>query len=446
MSFAVNENQNRIVLSVSEVTSVLKKNIEETFPNVWIRGELSNYKTYASGHSYFTLKDEETQISGALFRGYKKYLKFEPEDGMSVIIHGKITVFEQRGQYQLIVDYIEPDGIGALQLAFEQLKEKLNKEGLFDAKHKKKLPFLPKTIGVVTSLHGAAVHDICTVLKRRFPKIEILIYPVKVQGEGAAEEISSAIDYFSQNQNADALIVGRGGGSLEDLWAFNEEIVARSIAECTIPVISAVGHETDFTICDFVADIRAATPSAAAEICVPEYKALEEKLSQSRKSLILSWVKYFRENQQQIELFKRRIPSPKTMWEMAQFKLGDLENRLYQAIHIQIRDYMLAVHELKTMLKSPDILLLNQKHKLKTVQTRLVDLMLQTLKDFNFNLKNQFTKINLLSPKEVLKRGYVIAKGSDGRVLTRKKLTEKEKSMSLVFYDGEVEVYTKERN
>jgi len=258
----------RKIFSVSELSQEIKNLLEKQYPDVWVTGEVSNFRAAGSGHLYFTLKDATAQLRAVCFRNQARYLKFKPQDGISVIARGHLSVYEARGEYQLYVEYLEPAGLGALQLAFEQLKQKLAAEGLFETGRKKPLPLLPRTIGVVTSPTGAVIRDILLILRRRFRNMNVLIYPVRVQGEGAAEEIVEGIKYFNREQNVEVLIVGRGGGSLEDLWAFNEEVVARAIAASGIPVISAVGHETDFTIADFVADLRAPTPSAAAELVV----------------------------------------------------------------------------------------------------------------------------------------------------------------------------------
>ena len=258
----------RKIFSVSELSQGIKTLLEREYPDVWVTGEVSNFRGAASGHLYFTLKDATAQLRAVCFRNQARYLKFKPQDGISVIARGHLSVYEARGEYQLYVEYLEPAGLGALQLAFEQLKQKLAAEGLFDIARKKPLPLLPRAIGVVTSPTGAVIRDILRILRRRFRNMNVLIYPVKVQGEGAAGEIVEGVKYFNREPNVDVVIVARGGGSLEDLWAFNEEVVARAIAASGIPVISAVGHETDFTIADFVADLRAPTPSAAAELVV----------------------------------------------------------------------------------------------------------------------------------------------------------------------------------
>lgn len=268
-------------LSVSEVNKYIKEMISRDFilSNLWIKGEISNFKNHYSGHLYFTLKDEKSLIRCVMFRSSAAMLKFEPEDGMKVIIRGYVSVFERDGQYQLYAEEMQPDGIGALYIAFERLKQKLEREGLFNAERKRRLPFMPRSIGVITSSTGAVIRDIINILSRRFYNVNIKVYPVQVQGEQAAGQIARALKRLNQLGCVDVIILARGGGSLEELWAFNEEIVARSIYESAIPVISAVGHETDYTIADFVADFRAPTPSAAAEIVMPERHTLENRLA-----------------------------------------------------------------------------------------------------------------------------------------------------------------------
>ena len=272
MQRELNLFKERRILSVSQVVHSVKSQLESQFRDIWVRGEISNFKTPPSGHCYFTLKDSDAQIRVVCFRMQSRHLKFAPEDGMDVLARGSLSVYPPRGEFQLVVEYMEPVGRGALQVAFEQLKDRLGKEGLFDPAHRQKLPLLPTRIGVVTSPSGAAVQDILKVLKRRNEKLSVLIFPVRVQGAEAAREITRGLKYLNTRSDIDVIIVSRGGGSIEDLWAFNEESVARAIYNSSIPVISAVGHEVDFTIADFVADLRAATPSAAAEV-VSEVRA-----------------------------------------------------------------------------------------------------------------------------------------------------------------------------
>ena len=280
----INEN----FFTVSEISRGIRTSLEHKFSNIGVLGEISNVRKPSSGHIYLTLKDKNSQLQAVVFRNSASRIKFELKDGMEVISFGSITVYEPRGQYQLIINKIEPKGIGALQLAFQQLKEKLEKEGLFDSAHKKPLPFIPQKIGIVTSPTGAAIKDILNIIDRRFANVEILIYPVKVQGEGAAQEIAEAITGLNSDSDIDVIIAGRGGGSMEDLWAFNEEVVARSIYSSRIPIISAVGHEIDITIADLVADKRALTPSEAGELVVPRKDLLIEKIEKFKARLLQS--------------------------------------------------------------------------------------------------------------------------------------------------------------
>jgi exodeoxyribonuclease VII large subunit len=270
----------RRVYTVSALTAEVKAVLEDSFPAIWVEGEISNFKHHTSGHMYFTLKDAQAQIRGVMFRGHNRLLRFQPTDGLAVLVCGAVTVYERRGEYQISAEFMEPKGVGALQLAFEQLKAKLEAEGLFRDSRKRPLPLLPRKIGIVTSPTGAVIRDMLTIIARRFPGLEVLIHPVAVQGAGAAGEIAAALGRLGSRTDLDVLIVARGGGSLEDLWAFNEEIVARAVAASPIPVISAVGHETDVTIADFVADLRAPTPSAAAELVVAQRDELRLRVDE----------------------------------------------------------------------------------------------------------------------------------------------------------------------
>ena len=272
-------------LTVSELTARIRDLLAKNFPDVSVEGEVSNCREAQSGHIYFTLKDDKAQVKCVWFRQQMRGVKFRPEDGLKVMLRGSVGVYEARGEYQIYVESLVPAGRGALQLAFEQLKKKLESEGLFDARHKKSLPLLPSRIGLITSPAGAAVRDVVRILRRRFPNVHVLLAPVRVQGEGAAGEIARAVKFFNQRQQVDVVIVARGGGSLEDLWAFNEEVVARAIFESAIPVISGVGHETDFTIADFVADVRASTPSAAAELVVQTRREFDKHIVNLRAAL-----------------------------------------------------------------------------------------------------------------------------------------------------------------
>ncbi len=283
--FQFNLAPERKVWSVTELTARIRDLLAAEFTDIWVEGEISNCHEAQSGHLYFTLKDARAQVRCVCFRNQFRLLKFRPEDGLHVTVRGSVSVYEPRGEYQIYVEHIEPVGLGALQLAFEQMKKRLEAEGLFDPARKKPLPVLPQRIGLVTSPRGAAVRDVVRILRRRFPNVRLVLFPVRVQGEGAARDIVEAIGFFSRRQIVDVIILARGGGSLEDLWAFNEESVARAIAAATIPIISGVGHETDFTIADFVADLRASTPSAAAEIVVRTRQEFDHHLAQLREKM-----------------------------------------------------------------------------------------------------------------------------------------------------------------
>src|ERR1700756_3445867 len=276
----------RRVLSVSALSQQLAQAMEERFPAVWVEGEISNFRVYGSGHAYFTLKDENAQVRAVLFRNRMRRIRFEPGDAQHVLAFGSLEVYATRGEYQLVVELLEPRGLGALQLAFEQLKTRLAAEGLFDARRKRPLPRFPRKIGIVTSPSGAAIRDMLRVIGRRFGDLHIVLAPARVQGDGAAAEVAQGIRELNALGGVDVIIVGRGGGSLEDLWAFNDEMLARTIAASNIPVISAVGHEVDFTIADFVADVRAATPSQAAELVVREKRAVAESVGDLRRRLV----------------------------------------------------------------------------------------------------------------------------------------------------------------
>jgi exodeoxyribonuclease VII large subunit len=325
------------ILTVTQLTIQIKGLLEGSFPDLWVEGEISNLSIPQSGHAYFTLKDEHSQIRTVLFRSSQRFLKFTLQHGMQVICRGRVGVYEQRGEYQLIVDYIEPKGVGALQMAFEQLRTKLEKEGLFDLAHKRPLPLLPQRIGIATSPTGAAIRDMLRVIKRRHPRMQILIYPVPVQGPEAAPAIVEAILYFNREQNVDVMIVGRGGGSLEDLWAFNEETVARAIFASAIPVISAVGHETDYTISDFVADVRAPTPSAAAEMVVKSEESFREFISSRESSLIRILQRHIDLIRASLREYSRMLGDPRKLLEQYTQRVDELTGRMAGGLGHHVR-------------------------------------------------------------------------------------------------------------
>jgi exodeoxyribonuclease VII large subunit len=325
------------ILTVTQLTSQIKDLLEGNFPDIWVEGEISNLSIPQSGHAYFTLKDDQSQIRSVLFRSSQRFLKFTLQHGMQVICRGRVSVYEPRGEYQLIIDYIEPKGVGALQLAFEQLKAKLEQEGLFDLDHKKPLPLLPQRIGIITSPTGAAIRDMLRVIKRRHPKMHILIYPVPVQGPEAAPGIVEAIQYFNRERNVDVMIVGRGGGSLEDLWAFNEEAVVRALFASQIPVISAVGHETDYTISDFVADLRAPTPSAAAEMVVKSEESFREFISSLESGLMKSIRQQIDLTRTSLREYTRLLGDPRRLLEQYVQRVDELTGRLATGLRHHVR-------------------------------------------------------------------------------------------------------------
>tara|TARA_Y100000034_G_scaffold48234_2_gene59519 strand:+ start:5861 stop:7111 length:1251 start_codon:yes stop_codon:yes gene_type:complete len=322
------------VFSVSQITAEIKALLAGAFPAVWIEGEISNFKHHTSGHMYFTLKDEGAELKAVMFRGHNRYLRFTPEDGMKVLAQGDISVYEARGVYQLVVRQMEPAGLGTLYLAFEALKKKLAEEGLFDDERKQPLPSFPFSVGVVTSGSGAAVEDIKNVLLRRSPHVEVIIRPTKVQGEEAADDIVAAVRQLTVSAGVDVLIVGRGGGSMEDLWSFNEEKVARALADCPIPVISAVGHETDFTIADFVADLRAPTPSAAAELVSPSKKEIISFLDETGRRSREAMRSRLHTLWQQLDAVTSRygFQQPGVLIDQKRQRLGEMSDRLSQQI------------------------------------------------------------------------------------------------------------------
>ncbi len=386
-------------VSVRELNAYIKSLIDSDgyLGSVAVRGELSNYKVYPSGHHYFTLKDAESSVRCVMFRSAASKLRFRPESGMGVIVYGRVSVYPRDGAYQLYCEAILPEGSGALQLAYEQLREKLAAEGLFDREHKKPIPRYPERIAVVTSSAGAAVHDIIRVLRRRWPLAKVILLPVRVQGEEAPPEIAAAIRWASEHRIADTLITGRGGGSIEDLWAFNDERVARAIYDCEIPVISAVGHEPDVTIADFVADLRAATPSNAAELAAPDVNELLQAIDSARSRLDRAVLKKVGAGRESLDaLASRRVLVSAT---------GFIEQR------------RLRLDALKTRLEGTLGFVDRLKSRLEAASARLngaADASLAAQKNEYVRLA---AKLDALSPLKVLSRGYAIALDAEGRAV-----------------------------
>jgi len=392
------------IYSVSAVTEIIKLTLETAFPVLWVEGEISNFHRHSSGHLYFTLKDAKSQLKAVMFRFEARKIAFDLKDGLKVVCRGRINVYEPRGEYQIVAEVIEPKGKGALQLAFEQLKEKLRAEGLFDPGRKKTLPLRPRTIGVVTSPRGAAIADILRILERRYARLHILIYPAKVQGEGAAAEIVEGIDYLGALPGVDVIIVGRGGGSIEDLWAFNEEPVARAIDRCPVPIISAVGHEVDFTIADFVADIRASTPSAAAEMVIEKEQAFEEKIT---------------------GLAERAARSVKSLIQERQNAIVTLtHHRIFQGFKVKILSFEQRVDELETrawkVLRAEKQAIAEKLAAVLLATERLRNRILEKLKALGARWETLSVGLHAMSPLNILKKGYTLCWKEEGFRLIRK--------------------------
>lgn len=413
------KNEDVKVLTVSGLNSLIKSNLESQFPLLWLRGELSNFKPHSSGHLYFSLKDSSSQVSAVMFRGYTKQLQFRPKDGLEVLIRGRVSVYEPRGSYQVYVETMEPMGAGALQKAFEDLKLKLHREGLFSPEHKKPLPFLPKKIAIITSPTGAAVRDMIQVLGRRFKAAEIVVFPVLTQGQGSAESLAKAVMQMDQ-MDFDVAIIGRGGGSIEDLWSFNDENLARTIFKCETPIVSAVGHEIDFTICDFVCDVRAPTPSAAAELVTKNVDVIKDNLAKYQQKLRQLLGFKLKTLSSQLLMFKRSLVDPKKRLADLRMKCDDLMNRLLgqQNLVLQNKTKDLNVRR-ERLLRNKDFVVLNRQ---KT--SRLTDRLQPAFLNSFDRKKNKFLSLiellDSLSPLSVMHRGYsIVRQESDkGKILT----------------------------
>jgi len=395
--------------------------MEERFPAVWVEGEISNFKVYSSGHAYFTLKDEAAQLRCVLFRTRARRVRFEPRDGLHVMAFGAVEIYAQRGDYSLVVELLEPKGVGALQLAFEQLKERLGAEGLFDPARKRPLPRFPRKIGIVTSPSGAAIRDMLRVIGRRFGEIHIVLAPARVQGDGAAAEVAQGIRELNALGGVDVIIVGRGGGSLEDLWAFNDEMLARTIAASKIPVISAVGHEVDFTIADFVADVRAATPSNAAELVVKEKRAVVEALADldGRLRRVMGRALVLQRDRLQRTASRRVLTDPaRPLRELAR-RLDDARARLRQAALTALgrRGHRLELAGRGLRALNPVARTLNGRRALIDLQGRLERGMYRGVDRARHRLGAEAGRLDSLSPLAVLGRGYSLTRTTDGRIV-----------------------------
>ena len=411
----------RRVFGVAELNAAIRGLLEREFQDIWVAGEISGVRLASSGHYYFTLKEKDAQLRCVCFRSIARYLRFKPQDGVAAVARGRIDVYEVRGEYQLLVETLEPQGHGALQFAFEQLKKKLAAEGLFEAARKRPLPRFPGRIGIVTSPSGAAIHDLLQILGRRFPGLHIRIYPAQVQGEGAAGEICRAIEYFSQSGWPDVVIVARGGGSLEDLWAFNEEAVARAIAACSVPVVSAVGHETDVTIADFAADLRAPTPSAAAELVVASRQEvlgrIEDAVTGLRQALRYRLAEAGRQlHARGIDrasgLFQRRVGR----WLQ---RIDELDYTLRTSLRGSLEERRARAREVEARLSALDLRLrfARTRRRLEMAEAAAWQSATACMARARVRLQTLAAQLDPLSPLRVLERGYAIARDEAGRIL-----------------------------
>jgi exodeoxyribonuclease VII large subunit len=400
------------ILTVSELTGEIKDLLEVKFPDLWVEGEISNLRIPPSGHIYFTLKDDFSQIRAVVFKMQARLLRFLPEDGLQVICQGRLGLYEKRGEYQLILNDMEPKGIGALQLAFLQLKERLEKEGLFEVARKRPIPMVPQKIGIVTSPTGAVIRDMLHIIGRRYENVHILLYPVRVQGEEAPTEIAKAIKYFNESTDVDVLIVARGGGSLEDLWAFNEERVAWAIYRSNIPVVSAVGHETDYTISDFVADLRAPTPSAAAELVVREKREIQKTIDHLKGRLEDHILGSLEDGRRDLAHFRKRLSDPRRRIEECFLRVDDLAGRLRLLTSWSFerkRGKWLHVNE-GLDLRMPLQRIGNFKGSISLIKKGLEQNIRHLLEIEREKLGGFCGRLGSLSPLSILQRGYSITR------------------------------------
>jgi exodeoxyribonuclease VII large subunit len=437
------------IYSVDKLTREIKNLLENRFDIVWISGEISNLRVPSSGHAYFTLKDHKAQISAVMFRGQLKNLKFDLDDGANIVGMGRISVYEPRGNYQIILEYIEPKGVGALQIAFEQLKRKLNDEGLFDQGRKRKLPYLPLKIGLITSPSGSVIQDILKIVYRRFPNLSVDIFPVAVQGQRAADEIANAIRLANTKADSDVLILARGGGSLEDLSAFNTEIVARAIYHSNIPIISAVGHETDFTIADFVADVRSPTPSAAAGIVVPFKEDLEARCTELKQRSLNSILNIIERLRKDIVYTRGRLVHPQKRIQELQLRLDDVQNRLLNSLanHQKWR-YQRLGNLTKFLLKiKPDSYISESHSKLDILEFKLKKIIEKYLSELNQNVSFFTAGLNALNPLAVLDRGYSITRTLPPKphVVASSKEVKVDQPLEIILKNGSINVRVTEK-
>lgn len=440
-------------VTVRALTKYIKRkfDVDPHLQNIWVKGELSNVKIHSRGHIYFTLKDEDARILGVMFASQNKSLKFRPENGMKVLLRGEISVYESSGQYQIYTKEMQPDGIGSLYLAYEELKKKLEQEGFFDGKYKKPIPKFPLQVGVITSPTGAAIRDIITTINRRFPLAKVILIPALVQGVQAGRSVAEAIQKANKLENIDVLIVGRGGGSIEELWAFNEEIVAKAIFNSEIPVISAVGHETDFTIADFIADLRAPTPTAAAELAVPHFAELTERISVRQTRLMRAMQEKLTHQKDRLQNLRKSYAFryPKQLYEQKEQQLDLLVERLrketIRAAEKKKDRYLQAQNRLKQV--HPEAQIKRSASQLLQIHKKLQREMAISLNQKQTNFQHLLSKLNALNPLSIMERGYSLVYKGDRLIKELKQISEGDQ-VKVKLRDGyfSAEVRDKERN
>lgn len=430
------------IYTVSFLTEEIRRLVEGRFDFIWVEGEISNFRAPSSGHYYMSLKDEKAQIRAVMFRPQARILKFIPEDGMKVIVQGRMGIYEPRGEYQIILDYLEPLGVGALALALEQLKRKLAAQGLFDQAIKKPLPFLPQRVAVITSPTGAAIRDFLRVIHRRFPNIEVIVVPVKVQGEEAAAEIVDAIQVVNRTLEVDVIVLTRGGGSLEDLWAFNQEEVALAIRASGIPVVSAVGHEVDVTISDLAADLRAPTPSAAAELLVVEKDLLVERLKEMRERIRVGQKALLGDLMRRVQLLVKGLRDPRKRLADLWLRLDEMDERLHRSLRLSIREKrrLLDSESRALILNAPSKRVGPMAQRVEFQLRSLTLLVFRRIKDLRMGLSLKAEKIKDVSPMTILARGYSITRRLPEKTILRGASgVERGNRVSVTLSQGELE-------
>ena len=434
--------EQRDIYTITRLNREVRTALEDSFPpSLWVRGEVSNLARPGSGHIYFSLKDKHSQVRCAMFKSANRHLRALPENGQEVLIRAGVSLYEGRGEYQLIVEYLEPAGAGALQLTFEKVKQRLLKEGLFAAEHKQALPAFPGTIGVITSPTGAALRDVIQVLGRRYARAGVIVYPVPVQGEGSAQRIAQAVDEANLRRECEVLILARGGGSLEDLWSFNEEIVARAIYRSAIPLVSGIGHETDFTIADFVADRRASTPSAAAELVSPDAAALLSKLDVLHAQLHRGMTQMLNGQLRNVAQLAKRLPRPTYLLRNMAQRTDDLSTRLQLALDNAIKLRQMRLNRLADVLRNRNPLqqLASYRSRCATLDKHLQNHLLRNLQTWKKQLDYLSRSLKTVSPLATLERGYAIVTDENENIVRRAEQLRENAKISTRFSKGNVQ-------